>query len=232
MSYFLKNLKTLIFFGVLFIFYFIFFISVNAQQDTPQFMVSWKTNSFTPSWYQGKIFPTTGSRIDIKFDLIDSGKIVDLSKSTVRWYINDNLVINETNGLGIKSYFFITNDYVGNNINVRISIPNYNGNVLDSVIDIPIANPEVVINIPYPDKLVPTGKLNLEAISFFFNISDNSKLLFLWNANGQLSPATGNPFLNLNIEAAAGPEIDLGILIKNIANELETASKNIKLKTR
>lgn len=199
-------------------------------QQVPQFLVSWQANSFTPSWYQGKIFPTTGSRIDVKFELIDAGKIVDLSKTAVRWYINDNLVINEVNGLGIKSYFFINNDYVGNNINLRISIPNYNGNTLDNVIDIPIANPEVVINVPYPDKLVSAGKLTLEAIPFFFNVSNNSNILFSWDANGQPTSATGNPFLNLNIEAAAGPEIDLGILIKNIANELETAGKNIKLK--
>jgi len=220
--------KFLAFFGLFLISYFLFLTSCSAQQS-PQFFVSWQANSFVPSWYEGKVFPTTGSRISIKFDLIDKGIAVDLSKTTARWYINDKLVINEKNGLGIKSYSFVTNGYAGKNLSVRISIPNYNGSVLDKVIDIPIVSPEVVINAPYSSKMVSSGKLSFEAIPFFFNISDISKLSFLWNANSQPTSATGNPFLNLNIDAVSGSKIDLGVLIKNISNELETASKNIKL---
>jgi hypothetical protein len=232
MNHFFKNLKTLIIFSVFFTFYFLFFIPANAQQTTPQFLVSWQSNSFAPSWFKGKVFPTTGSQIIVKFDLIDGGKIADLSKTAVRWYVNNNLILNEKNGLGIKTYSFFANDYVGAKTNVRISIPDYKGSVLDSVLDIPVVNPEVVINAPYFDKIISAGKLDLEAIPLFFNVNNLSSLSFSWAANGQPTTITGNPFLGLNIDAgimSSGSGIDLSAMVKNIANELETASKNIKL---
>lgn len=215
--------------------YFLLLITANAQTTSaPQFMVSWQSNSYAPSWYRGKIFPTTGSRVTVKFELVDNGKIADLSKTPVRWYVNNDLKLNETNGLGIKSYSYVTGDYVGNDINVRISIPNYNGNALDDVVTIPIAIPEVVINAPFADKIIAPGKINLEAIPFFFNINSISDLLFNWNANGQPTGETSNPLLNLNIDPATpqGTIIGLNIVVKNIANELESAAKNLQLTTQ
>ncbi len=212
-----------------------FFASANAQvTSAPQFMVSWQANSSAPSWYRGKIFPTTGSGITVKFELVDSGKIVDLSKTPVRWYVNNNLKLNEANALGIKSYSFITNDYTGNDINIRISIPNYNGSVLDNVLTIPIVSPEVVINAPFPGKTIMPGKLNLEAIPFFFNAGSINNLSFSWNANGQPTSGTANPLLNLNIDPGTpqGTSVNLSVVVKNITNELEAASKNLQLITR
>lgn len=230
MNHFFKKI-VVSFIVFLSLFVFRFSLSAHAQQ-APQFLVSWQTNSFAPSWYQGKNFPTTGSQIIVKFDLIDGGKIADLSKTAIRWYINDNLVMNEKNGLGIKTYAFFAKDYAGAKTNVRISIPNYKGSVLDDVFDISVVNPEVVMNAPYPDNLISTGKLDLEAMPFFFNVSNMSNLSFSWAANNKPTTIVGNSLLSLNIDAgpvSGGSAIDLGILVKNIVNDLETASKSIKL---
>ena len=221
--------------SLFFIFNFLFLAPVNAQTaSAPRFMVSWQANSLAPSWYRGKIFPTTGSRVTVKFELVDNGKIIDLSKTAIRWYVNNDLKLNETNGLGIKSYSYITGDYVGNDINIRISIPNYNGSTLDNVITIPIVSPEVVINAPFSDKTVPPGKVSLEAIPFFFNAGNINNLLFAWNSNGQAAGSTSNPLLNLNIDPATlqGTAISLSVVVKNISNELEAAAKNLQLTTQ
>ena len=102
------KLKFLYFF---FCCWFLFFNFANAQTVTqttsrPQFMVSWQAQSYAPSWYQGKIFPTKGSRINVVFELVDGGKIADLSKLKVRWYLNDKLVLNEKTDLALNHIFF------------------------------------------------------------------------------------------------------------------------------
>src|SRR3989338_8026257 len=125
------KLKTLIFLIVVFVF--LILNSVDAQTALPQFLVSWQAQSYAPARYQGKIFPTKGTPIVISFELIDNGKIVDLSKTAVRWYINDELVKNEDNGLGIKSLQFNLPDYAGQETEIRIAIPDYKGSQLDSI---------------------------------------------------------------------------------------------------
>ena len=95
--------------------YFLF----RRRSDCAAILVSWQADSYVPSWYQGKIFPTNGSKIGVNFELLENGKIVNLSKIKVRWYINDKLIRNESNGLGIKSLSFTTSDYPGYETEVR-----------------------------------------------------------------------------------------------------------------
>ncbi len=206
-----------------------FIVIAKAQSDAPQFLVSWSADSFAPSWFKGKIFPTFNSIIKVSFELVDNGKIVNLSQTPVRWYINDNLYENEQNGLGIKAISFRDNTtYNGNDINVRISIPDYNGNNLDEIITIPIKNPEVVIDSPYYNGNVSKGSYYFTVWPFFFS---GSNLITKWYVNGQAasnSQSDSNIF-NLAIGDQNQSPITIENQTQNLSNDLERAQKLINL---
>ena len=211
-------------------------ISSSAfAQTSIQFLTSWQAQNYAPSWYQGKIFATRGVPIEISFEMLDKGKIIDLSKTIVRWYVNDKLVANEDNGLGLKTLKIIAPDYAGHETNIRIAIVNYlSGDTLYKNIAIPIVAPEAVINAPYADRKIGFGQSVFTATPFFFNVKNLDNLSVDWstaeqNAGGQLSWS-----LNLNIEPTtpSGSIINLSVAIKNALNELESAAKNIQLQLK
>ncbi|KKR89267.1 MAG: hypothetical protein UU85_C0004G0108 [Candidatus Wolfebacteria bacterium GW2011_GWA2_42_10] len=229
----IPKLKTLVFLFSAFCFLLSAF-GANAQ-TAPQFLVSWKAQSYVPSWYQGKIFPTNGSRIDVNFELIDNGKIADISKKVIRWYVNDELMKNEKNGLGIKSFSFNAADYPGKETEIRIAMPDYWDVPLDKIFIIPIVSPEVVIDAPYPSRRIPADRSSFLAYPFFFNIGNSNSLSFEWFVNDQSAKAGENPSaLNLNIDSTApkGFAIDIKVVVKNLLNEMEFAGKNIKMEIK
>lgn len=213
------------------------YAQTSSAQTSIQFLTSWQAQNYAPFWYQGKIFPTKGTPAEISFELIDKGKIVDLSKTIVRWYVNDKLVANEDNGLGLKTLKIISPDYAGHETNIKIAIVNYlGGDTLYKNIAIPIVGPEVVIGAPYADGKISTGSSIFKATPFFFNIKDLNNLSIGWSIDEQKPEGTaGNPWsLNLNIESGtpSGAEINLSVSVKNILSEMEFASKNIKLQIK
>jgi hypothetical protein len=218
------------------IFYFLFSIFANAQ-TSPQFLISWQADGYAPSWYQGKILAINGTPIEISFELIDNGKLADLSKTKVRWYVNDKLIKNENDGLGIKSFKITAPDYAGQETEIRIAVVDYKaGETLDEIVTIPVVNPEAVINAPYPDRKIGTGPSIFQVIPFFFNVKNLIGLSVDWSANEQKTEGlTGNPYLlNLNIgpETPKGTEIKISALVKNFLKELEFVSKSIQLQIK
>lgn len=205
-----------------------------SAQTLPQFLVSWQAQNYAPSWYQGKLLPINGTPVEIKFELIESGKLADLSKIKVRWYVNDGLVKNEENGLGIKSLKFNIPDYGGNETEVRISLPEYkNYPPLDYIMRIPVKNPEVVINNRYPKSEINKKNISFEALPFFFNINSLNNLSFNWSAAGQESENyTENPWLfklNVDSQAPSGFIVSLRVSVQNLLNQMEFASKDLRL---
>ena len=215
-------------------FVFLNFKFVLAQTNY-QFLTSWKADGFVPTWYQGKILPTRGSRVSVSFELINKGKISDLSNTVVRWYINDNLVKNENNGLGIKNYSFTVTDYPGNNAEIRIAMPDYNGQPLNKIIQIPVNSPEVIVESPAFSLNNISKTAIFKANPFFFNVKTMKNLSFQWTANGQSTGNyAGSNILNFNVDPAIDPntEISLSVVVKNLLNEMEFASKEINFKLK
>ncbi len=220
---------------LLFAFYFLFSAtnSVSAQ-TAPQFLFSWRARTFAPSWYQGKILPTNKTPVDASFELISNGKPVDLSKTKIRWYVNDTLLKNEVNGLGIKKITFFTPDYAGGSSIVKIVLPEYpsSGEQPAYVAEIPVVSPDVVIDAPYADNKVGLGQSFLRAIPFFFSNS-LANLSIEWLVNNRApNSSDGDPFLlglNVDPQTAPGELIDISISLKNLLNAMDFASKNINL---
>lgn len=230
----LKYISSLLF--VILIFTFSFLNFADAQTTEPQFLVSWQAKTYAPSWYQGKVFPVKGASVEVNFELIDNGKIADLSKEKVRWYINDKLEKNEYSGFGIKSLRFSTRDYPGQITEVRIEIFHYkDGDVIGKIVEIPSVRPEIVIDSPYSDNKINIGLSVFKAFPFFFNVKNLDSLSTEWSAMGQRSEGSGNPWqLNLNIDQKApkGMEVGLSISVKNLLEEMEFGGKNLKLQIK
>ncbi len=228
----LKNFIWLIFIG-----YLLLAINYFANaQTSPQFLISWQAQNYAPSWYQGKILAVNSAPVNISFELIDGGKIVDLSKTVVRWYVNDNLVINEDNGLGIKKLKINIPDYNGGQTQIRIAVVDYRGgDLIDKLVEIPVVSPEAVINAPYADGKIKTGSSILGLIPFFFNINDINNLLVGWSINGQVPANSDNPYLlNLNIgsDTPQNTQINVSVSVKNILKQLEFANQSIQLQIK
>lgn len=203
----------------------------SPRQNEPQFMVSWQAKSFVPFWYAGKILPTKGSQVSVSFELIDAGSLADLSKSRVRWYVNDKLVRNEDNGLGIKSFQFTLPDYANFVTEVKITVLDYKSfSQLNKVVAIPSAAPKIAINAPFAD--LTAGKNPFEAAPFFFNIKKLSDLSYTWSANNQTAENGGNatPWLiDLEIDPLMpkNSEMAFSVLAQNKSNSFEFAEKKL-----
>lgn len=224
-----SKFKILVF--LLSILYFLFSIPVFAAN--PQFLVSWKAESYVPAWYGGKVFPAKGSPVIVSFELVDNGKITDLSRTVVRWYVNGKLVKNEKDGLGIKSLSLTAPGYGGQEVEVRITLPDYRGTTLDQIARIPVKSPEVIIDGRFGARPIQAGDNSFEAMPFFFNAKNLDGLSFNWLANGQTAQANSDTpwLLNLNIDSSvpSGFPINLRLIVQNSLNQMEFSSRDIQL---
>lgn len=205
---------------------------IGRAQQAPDFMLTWKANSFAPAGYHGKTLPTQGTLIEMSLELIDGGRLASLSPHQIRWYVNDKL---QRSGLGVKIFTFTAAASPGNDQNVRAVIMNYRGRDLEKTIAIPVVNPEAVIEAPYPDLLIQSGANAFKAVPYFFNIANINQLTFRWSANNKTSEGLQeNPeILNLNVEGGRiGDVVNIMVVVKNTLNELEFASQSLNVSVK
>ncbi|MCH7677422.1 hypothetical protein IH879_21080 [candidate division KSB1 bacterium] len=189
-----------------------------AGQATPEFLVTWKANTYVPAGYQAKALPIRGSQVEVSFELIDNGKIADLSRSTIRWFINFKL---QETGIGNKTFAFTITPYDNRIPSIKILILDYKGAELKHLFDIPIAEPDVVIDT--------NDQRNFRGLPYFFNVNNINSLDFGWEVNDKKPEgAVDRPdLLSLDIpEIQLGESLDINIslIIKNLGNPLEFAS--------
>ena len=210
--------------------------TLSTQNPNFEFLVSWRAINFVPSDYKGRIIPSKNSIIEISFDLLDSnGKFVDVSKQQINWNIDRNSF---KSGAGLKS-IVTTFDKVSTKL-IEIELPNYNdktytGAYLNKFVNIPAVSPEVIINAPYPNKTIGIKQNAFQAIPYFFGISSLSQLNFAWEVDGRkMDNDPGYPSIfAIDLTSQGSPESGattmIKVLVKNITDQLEFASKSINL---
>jgi hypothetical protein len=239
------------FFLICFVLSGLFFASLLAQAQTStfnfpalsnlatnpnfDFLISWRAINYVPSDYQGKILPSNGSAIEISFDVLDKGKFVNISNQNIEWSLNNNLI---KSGIGLKTIRFVATN--NNDQRINISIPQYKDSKyqaadLGAVITIPLSSPKIVINAPYPNKIMGLGENLFQALPYFFNISNLGQLQFSWNVNGAESSnqTTNSDILRLTAssqgQAAIGTNTSITVSAKNSVNQMEFAQSYINL---
>lgn len=197
---------------------------VNSQAG-PELIISWRASTFAPSNYQGKILPTRDSLLNVRFNLIDKGRVVDLSKTKIQWKNGADVAT----GVGLKSRDFKISKLDTDNFILTIIVINYGGRNIEKTISIPVAKPEVMIE--------RIGTNSFIAQPYFFNVTDLKELGFEWSANGEKpsgSPENPNILTIENIDTSAkislGLELNLEINVAKILNKAERAFGRLTIK--
>jgi hypothetical protein len=209
---------------------FTFLKPVHAQQAQPQFLFSWHAgNSYVPSSYKGKILPGTHSQITASFELVSGGSIVSVKNQSIYWYLDDTLI---GGGVGVQQITFSPFGSAPEMETLRVELPKYAGGYLIHQTTIPIMNPSVVIDIPYPGGQFSETNATATALAYFFNIPA-ADLSFLWSINGQSglnTNAGSSDVAQINIPSGtpSGSTIALSLQAQNPQNgQSANASGNL-----
>ncbi|MEK7640889.1 MAG: hypothetical protein AAB389_02745 [Patescibacteria group bacterium] len=211
------NIKSAVRFSALLSAVYLLLTTLATAQQAPELMVTWKSDNYAPSAYQGKILPIDGSKVEVALELIDGSKIANISGKQINWLINNDEL---KSGIGLKNISFVASGRHGDQV-VEITIKNYKGSDLEKRLEIPLASPELIIT---------GGPSIFEATPYFFNVKNIGELLISWSANSQ--PATGlvdNPaILEINTsDLFAGSEVVIKVTARNSKKATEGASKTI-----
>jgi hypothetical protein len=155
------------------------------------------------------------------------------SRQTIYWYLNDTLV---GGGIGVQQVAFPPLGDAPNTMNLRITIPNYNGATLVQAINIPMVLPRAVIYAPYPNGQFSQNPLTIQALPYFFNISNPSTLAYSWSVNDQSGSNAENPQeaqISLPKGTPSGTSLAVSLNIENPGDStIGTASANLTLENQ
>lgn len=200
----------------------------GEAQTALEFLISWRAANYVPASYQGKNFPINATPIEIGFDLVESGKIINLAANEVRWFLDGDLF---KSGNGLRTIRFNSKS---SSQQIRILITNYKGANLEKIFFIPAQTPQLIIDTRLPNASAGLGKYRLEALPYFFNIFSLPELKFDWSINNQ--PAGGgaeNPeILDLNFSSESAPaetKVRISAIVSNRFNPIELSSESVEL---
>ncbi len=197
----------------------------GAQVSGPQIFLTWKTKGYVPENYAGKILPGSTSPVLAALDVVQNGKVADLSNLTIYWYLNDKLL---DRGVGLQAVTFRTPKSLGGGaITLRAEIPDFPGTGASKAIDIPLVPPSVVLRSTYPQNKFSSRSAEVSAIPYFFTVPDISFLTFSWAVNGTGVKTTENPQtlqVNINQDATPGSTLNIKVSVSNPAGYFENVS--------
>ena len=211
--------------GVLGLFYLLISLLAAHAATAPKLVLTWHAKTYAPTDFGGKVLPIASSNITAFLELVDGGRVVDLSGRTIYWYANDALMSNK---IGTTSLGFRTPDIAGGTIDLRVQIPNYDGATLTKTVEIPVTDPLVVIDAPFPGNIAAQSPIEVHALPYFFNVTQKENLAFRWMANGQAPEQSTEPdrlVISLGANTAANFPIALNLRVNNSLVATENAAQ-------
>ncbi|MBI3589248.1 MAG: hypothetical protein HY093_02440 [Candidatus Liptonbacteria bacterium] len=196
-------------------------------ESSPQFLVSWRAQTYVPADFKGKVMPTSGSPVEVGFEMISQGRLVNLSQNEIYWYLDDDFV---KGGVGLQGIVFRPLG-VGQH-NLRIKLPDYQGQSLTKNVVIPTVKPEAVIVAPFPQGKFTNPKIRLKGEAYFFNVDSLGALSLNWAVNGQGAKNSGdNSFLDISLGSPLGSGLPLNVSlnVRNPRSLLEMAGEEVLL---
>ncbi|MDP2629485.1 MAG: hypothetical protein Q8P45_02160 [Candidatus Harrisonbacteria bacterium] len=196
---------------------------VTAQ---PELILSWKSNDYIPPLYEGKSFSSRDSLIQAALGLVESDRLVDLSSSEIRWYLDGRLI---RSGAGLNTISFNTNESLLKDYILKAVVYRYkNGGDIEKESIITSRSPEVFIHTPSAGAFLSGSEVIFEALPYNFS-SNIDDLLFTWSANDREVTGEGEDgrILDLNISAARpGDTLTIELQVENKRNELESGGSS------
>lgn len=205
-------------------FAFLFFYVAAQAQTAPQLLITWRSRAYVEPSFQGKILPVAGAPLEASAMMIDAGKPVDLSKQTIRWFLNNRLL---QSGTGLQTVAVPGDPLLRDaEIRLKVVIAGYKGADQQAVIVLQPTRPEVIIRPTYPEWYVPAGNALFRAMFYHWSAESPDALSLRWSLQGQTVESFGEgAALAAEIPAAAaGNTLSLQLTANNTANALEAAS--------
>lgn len=215
----------------------IFSVAPHAFAQTassPQFVITWKTSgSYVPSSYPDKALPTYGSQITASLQLFIGGQLQNLANQTIYWYANNALL---GGGVGAQQISFPPLGTPPSFFTLEVQIPSFNGNFLIHDVQVPMVNPIAVVYAPYPNGQTSANPINVQALPYFFNMTDPSTLSYAWQVNDQTGGNTENPqVLQISVPAGtpSGTNVAVSLTVQNAQDSTAaTAETNLTYVTQ
>lgn len=202
----------------------------SAQQTEPTFFITWRAQSYVPAGFGGKILPAPSSPVTASFELVQNGKLVNISQETILWYLDRKLI---QSGKGLQTISFFTSDVPGFQHGLRARINNFQdkGIIVVKTIQIPVAQSEAVIAAPFHQNTFSGGSARVTALPYFFSVQNKSELTFIWEVNGQRPVSGENPdVLDINTGSIPpGQVLNIKLDTSKPGSLFETATKMISL---
>ena len=224
-------------------------LSDSISVTVSDFDLTWSASSQAPASYKGKLLPTQNSIIGVS-------ALSSVYRPGTKTLINsDNLIFNWTvddkfsasrSGLGKSDLVLAINDYAGASKSVRLEIKTPDGAVsLIKSVSIPIVRPQTLIyfsdpktNLPYgaalKNLIIKSINSNFIAQNYFFNAPPKD-LKWQWFINSEeVVSGDERPWLaSLNLSNFSQFfSARVQVLVKNPANDLETAQSAINLEVK
>ncbi len=201
----------------------------RAQTSEPQMNLTWQTRTYAPASYPGKHLPSGNSRVFLALDVVQNGKVADLSGQDIYWYRKDELF---ASGRGLVRTEFTTPGIALGSLDIRAEVL---GLSLIKTISLPMTVPVAVIEAPFPGGQFKEKSITITAQPFFFNVPNMSWLTYEWSVNGKSPDSSEMPqalVINVNPGTADGYKMNISLKIVNPVADLESASQNAALTYR
>jgi len=202
--------------GFVIVLFFVAYSFVGAA--TPSIILTWKTNNFYPSDFQGKALPITGSVVTASAAVLRDGALTDPKEITFTWYLDDTWITQE---LGKREVTVTASKLFGDAHFIRVVASLPTGERIDSSVKIPVTHPDLVIEVSEGES---GNNDTLRVIPFFFNVSSLANLIFSWEIDGIKQSSQSN---TLSLPSGLAPTAS--VLAKNAANPLEFTKITVSL---
>ncbi len=194
--------------------------SAHAQNASgTQFLLTWKaTNSYIPSFYQGKALPSYGSQITAALEVVlPDGTFANLSNQPIFWYVDGTVV---GGGTGVQEVTFPPFGTPPSTLSLTVSLPQYPGGAREDKVNIPFVAPVAVIGAPYPAGQFSANPVSVTAYPYYFGVASPSSLSYSWAVNGQTGTSAENPEVaNVSLPQGtpSGTSVDISLTIQGVA---------------
>lgn len=210
-------------------------IKGGAQTQSPQVIITWKATSYAPPGYAGKVLPGPGSPMLASVQILDKGKIADLTGKTIRWYLDGSLIRTSTGNPHVT--FAAPERAAPSSFELSMQIPGYQidatrSELLFSTIIVPLAAREVVIEAPYPERRFRGASFAVTGVPYFFNVREPAALNFSWTVNGKAVTSTEDKELlevRFTKAPAANTSVNVGLIVRDPSEDLNAGLKSITL---
>ncbi|MEK7554403.1 MAG: hypothetical protein AAB518_00235 [Patescibacteria group bacterium] len=205
----------------------------SHAQGTSPLVVSWRANAYAPGRFEGKILASRNGSITASVDLLIAGKPADLARREIRWFVNNELY---RSGKNLKRVTLQAPIQSSDEMILKVVVlGSGGGSNIERLITIPIASPEVVLDVPSAGGYIPAASIETRAIPYFFSVDDPNELSYEWTANGSRAENESGSGSVITLDATSGtPEssVILGVRAINPAALIESAQASLMLRIR